>query len=130
MKISKLTRRSAKGLFRSCLANGALDEARVRQTVTAVLAQKPRHYLAILEYFQRLVRWDIQRRTVRVDAAVLPQPGLQRDMEQNLSRRYGTGLQFFYQQNSALIGGLRIQVGSDVFDGSIRARLTALQQRF
>jgi F0F1-type ATP synthase delta subunit len=29
----------------------------------------------------------------------------------------------------ALIGGLRIQVGSDVYDGSIRARLATLDAR-
>jgi F0F1-type ATP synthase delta subunit len=29
-----------------------------------------------------------------------------------------------------LIGGLRIQVGSDVYDGSVRARLASLEQSF
>jgi F0F1-type ATP synthase delta subunit len=29
-----------------------------------------------------------------------------------------------------LIGGLRVQVGSDVYDGSIRARLSELSEAF
>ena len=31
---------------------------------------------------------------------------------------------------SALIGGLRIRVGSDVYDGSVRAGLAALEKHF
>ena len=30
----------------------------------------------------------------------------------------------------ALIGGMRIQVGSDVYDGSVRAGLAALEKKF
>jgi F0F1-type ATP synthase delta subunit len=35
-----------------------------------------------------------------------------------------------FVQNQDLIGGLRVQVGSDVYDGSIRARLAELADRF
>ncbi len=39
MKISKQARRDAKQLFNICKVAGVLDEARVRQTVGAVIAQ-------------------------------------------------------------------------------------------
>ena len=35
-----------------------------------------------------------------------------------------------FAQNPALIGGMRIKVGSDVYDGSVQARLAALQESF
>jgi F0F1-type ATP synthase delta subunit len=34
-----------------------------------------------------------------------------------------------FTENPTLLGGVRIQVGSDVYDGSIRARLNALETR-
>ena len=43
-----------------------------------------------------------------------------------LAKRYGAGLNFTFAQNPALIGGMRIKVGSDVFDGSIQSRLAQL----
>jgi F-type H+-transporting ATPase subunit delta len=46
-----------------------------------------------------------------------------------VARRYGAGLQPSFEVDPALIGGLRIRVGSDVYDGSLRARLAALQTR-
>ena len=40
MKISKQARRDAKQLFNVCKVAGVLDENRVRQSVTAVIAKK------------------------------------------------------------------------------------------
>ena len=35
-----------------------------------------------------------------------------------------------FSENAALIGGIRVQVGSDVFDGSVRSRLNSLADSF
>ena len=126
MKISKRARRDAKELFRVCRVNGLLDEAKVRQVALQVIAAKPRGYFAILNYFQRLVKLDLDRRTARVESPVPLAEAQQAAIKTNLTRRYGEGLIFAFAQNPGLIGGLRVQVGSDVFDGSIRARLADL----
>ena len=130
MKISKQSRRDAKTLFGVCRPNGTLDEDRVRQTVTAVIAQKPRGYVATLTHFQRLVKLDLERRTARVENAVESSPELMDSIKANLSQRYGSGLNVSFGVNPALIGGVRIKVGSDVFDGSVAARLAALENTF
>lgn len=130
MKISKQSRRDAKQLFRSCVSNGVLDEARVRQAVQAVLGQKPRGYVAILSHLQRLVKLDVDRRTARVESAAPLSPGQRTAMQGNLAAKYGPGLEVSFAENAALIGGLRVQVGSDVYDGSVRARLEALRDSF
>lgn len=130
MKISKQIRREAKQLFRSCLDNGLLDEGRVRLAVQRVIQTKPRGFLAILSHFERLVKLDIARRTARVESAAPLDANLQGQVQAGLTRRYGAGLSLSYAQNPALLGGLRIQVGSDVYDGSVRARLEALEESF
>jgi F-type H+-transporting ATPase subunit delta len=130
MKISKLARREAKELFRSCLVNGLLDDNRVRRAVQQVLAIKPRGYVAILSHFQRVVRLDIARRTASIESAVALPADLQNSVQSSLGRVYGPGLSISFSQNPSLIGGMRIKVGSDVYDGSIQARLAALQESF
>lgn len=130
MKISKQARREAKELFRSCLQNGLLDEDRARRAVRLVLEAKPRGYVAIVSHFQRLIKLDIERRTARIESA-LPLPAdLQASVQASLARSYGPGLNTAFVQNPSLIGGMRIRVGSDVYDGSIQARLAALQESF
>jgi F-type H+-transporting ATPase subunit delta len=57
-------------------------------------------------------------------------PDLQAGIEAGLKRRYGPGLSTAFAHRPALIGGMRIQVGSDVYDGSVRAGLAALEKSF
>ena len=130
VKISKQARRDAKQLFRSCRVNGLLDEAKVRQVVQQVIATKPRGYIAILSHFQRLLKLDLDRRTAQVESPVPLAEAEQASIKANLNRRYGSGLLFAFTQNPGLIGGLRVQIGSDVFDGSVQARLAGLETSF
>ena len=59
MKIGKQARRDGKDLYRACLRDGILDEARVRQTVDQVIQAKPRNHLAALQHFLSLVKIDV-----------------------------------------------------------------------
>ena len=129
MKISKQARRGGKALFSACKVNEVLDESRVRQTVSTVIAQKPRGYVAVLSHFQRLVRLEIERRTARVESAVENSPALMESIRNQITNRYGAGLDVQFAINPELIGGIRVKVGSDVFDGSVRARLNELADK-
>ena len=128
MKITKQARRDAKALFRTAQVNGVLDEAKALQVVDAVLAQRPRGYIEILSHFQRLVKLDIDRRSARVESVVALDDNAQNAVRSALTKRYGAGLSFTFAQNPALIGGMRIKVGSDVYDGSIQSRLAQLEE--
>src|SRR5207245_9570209 len=130
MKISKQARRDAKGLFRAAQVSGVLDENRVRQVVDALITQKPRGYLAILTQLQRLVKLDMVRRSARIESVAPLDAAVEGGLRAALTRRYGPGLNFSFGTNPRLIGGMRVQVGSDVYDGSIRARLDSLQNSF
>jgi F-type H+-transporting ATPase subunit delta len=128
MKISKQARREAKDLFRAAQVNGVLDENKARQAIDQVLVTKPRGYTAILSHFQRLVKLDLARRSARIESVIALDDAQQNNVKVTLTKRYGAGLNFTFQQNPALIGGMRIQVGSDVYDGSIQSRLAQLEE--
>jgi F-type H+-transporting ATPase subunit delta len=130
MKISKQARRDAKNLFRSCLAKEGLDENRAREIVRKVAEVKPRGYVGILSHFHRLVKVELERRTARIESATPLSSQLQKEFSDKLARIYGPGLVFSFAQNPALLGGVRIRVGSDVYDGSVQSRLRALQESF
>ena len=130
MKISKLARREAKELFRRCLVRGLLDENRARQAIQRVLAAKPRDYLAVLSHFQRLVKLDVARRAAHVESAGALPAEIQAVVQTALTRKYGRGLNISFAQNPALLGGMRIKIGSDVYDGSVQGRLARLGESF
>jgi len=130
MKISKQERREGKELFRTTFVNGVMDEGRVRKATEALLAQKPRGYVGILAHLQRLVKLEIARRTAKIESATALSPQDQAAIQANLTKRYGQGLNISFVHNAALIGGMRIKVGSDVYDGSVQGRLNALKESF
>ena len=130
MKISKQARRGAKELFRAAQVNGVLDDARARQVVDQVIAAKPRGYVSILSHFQRLVKLYLESRSARVESFSPLTPEQRNEMKAGLEKRFGGGLNFSFAQNPELLGGVRIKVGSDVFDGSVRARLNQLEESF
>lgn len=130
MKITKQARREAKELFRATLVNGVMDAGKVRQVVAQVLAGKPRGHIAILEHFKRLVKLEEDRRAARVESAVALTPEQQARVTEALRRAHGQGVNISFQQNAALIGGMRVKVGSDVYDGSVAGRLHALEEAF
>jgi F-type H+-transporting ATPase subunit delta len=130
MKISKQAQRDARQLFRDCQVNNLLDENRVRQTVSLLSEKKPRGYVEILSRLHRLVKLDLERRAARVESA-LPLPAdLQNDVTNRIKKIYGDGVNIVFGQNPALLGGLRIQVGSDLYDGSVQTKLNQLAQSF
>jgi len=126
MRIAKHARRAARQLFRSCLVGAVPDEGRVRETVQALAQQRPRAYLQILSHFHHLLKLDAQCRTARVESPVPLSPAQRAGVTANLKTLYGAGLSFTFAENPALLGGLRIKVGSDVYDGTIRGRLARL----
>ena len=130
MKVSKQARRDAKLLYKGCLKNGLLQEDSVRKTVQAVVDGKPRAYIQILNHLLKLVKTDIHSRTARIESADSLDDATRKSVEKLLMERYGTSLMISFDVNPALIGGMRIQVGSDVYDASIRSRLQKIEESF
>jgi F-type H+-transporting ATPase subunit delta len=130
MKISKVAATTARRLFGLCQTGDRLDDAKLRTVFTSLVESKPRDYRAILVALQRLTRLELERRKVTVESAVeLDEPTRQRVLA-GLTRQYGADLVAEYQVNPALLGGLRIRVGNDVFDGSVQGRLDRLAAAF
>jgi F-type H+-transporting ATPase subunit delta len=123
MKISKLAAASARRLFGLCQTGGQLDGAKLRVVAARLIEAKPRDYPAILSALQRLTRLACERRKVTVESAVELDATSRQRVLATLTEKYGADLEVQYQINDSLLGGLRIRVGNDVFDGSVRGRL-------
>lgn len=126
MKGKRKIRQAARQLFRLCFVDGQLDEARVRDVASRAAGSGKRGSLAVLADFQRMVRLDCERHRAVVESAAPLPVDLREELYTNLTRLYGSGLETSFSENPALIGGLRVRVGSDVYDGSVRGRLAAI----
>jgi F-type H+-transporting ATPase subunit delta len=128
MKIDRQSRQSAKRYFRACRKpDGSVDERGLREVVQLLVDQKPRKYLAVLTQLHRLVELALDENSVRVESAA-PLADRGASVFSSLERQYGPASRTSYEENPALLGGLRIRRGNNIWDGSLSGRLDRLQQ--
>jgi F-type H+-transporting ATPase subunit delta len=116
-------------MLKLSFTNGKLDQQKVSRMVQTVLSEKPRHYAEVLKSYQRLVRLEVERRHVVVESATALNSQVKDQVLTRLKARYGDDLTTEFRTNATLLGGLRIKVGDDVWDGTVRHRLNALQEQ-
>lgn len=126
---SRLGDASAKGALVEKLLNGRASEATT--LVTSQLVQQPR---------ERRVRYLLQRAlqlvadqrgkkvaTVRVAAAL---DAAQQDrLAAALRSRYGADVTLNVVVDAQVVGGMRVEIGDDVIDGTVSSRINDLRQR-
>jgi F-type H+-transporting ATPase subunit delta len=66
-------------------------------------------------------------RFAKIETAVALSGNLKTRVRADLVRIYGPALRTSFVQSPALTGGMRITVGSDLYDGSVRGTLAALE---
>jgi len=130
MKGTKQSRRDAKQLFKSCQVDGQLIDDRVRQAVALLTEKKPRGYFGILQELQRLVKLDVNSRMARVESAITLNEAQKQNVQTSLGRLKGGQVTVEFAENADLIGGMRVKIGDDVFDGSVKTRLARLGEKF
>ena len=129
MKINKETRQLSKELLRASFVDGRLESGRIMSLVKSLLEKKPRNYIKVLESYKRLLRLEVEKHTATIESATELEPQAGADLVANLKRKYGSHLAARFVVNKELLGGMRIRVGSDVWDSSVRNRLHRLQQQ-
>ena len=130
MKISKIAAATARRLYGLCQVNGQLDDSKLRDLVSKLIAAKPRDYQAILASIQRLVRLEEARRAVVVESATALSDAERQQIVAGLAKEYGANLTIEYKIKPELVGGLRIKVGDNVLDGSVQGRIDRLSKAF
>jgi F-type H+-transporting ATPase subunit delta len=129
MRTTKEARKTSRQLLKLSFTDGKLDEGKVNQVVQSVLTEKPRHFGEVLKDYQRLVRLEVAKRHAVVESATQLNSNLSNLLIAKLKSRYGDDLTIEFKTNPTLLGGLRVKLADDVWDGSVRNRLRTLQEQ-
>ena len=129
MKINKEIRQISREMLRASFTDGQLDPGRIASLVDSLIARKPRNYIDVLKNYRRLLRLEVEKRRARIETASEVDPEATSNVIENLKEKYGSDLTTEFVVNPQLLGGMRIRVGSDVWDGTVRNRLEQLQQQ-
>lgn len=127
MKVSKVAQSTARRIFRLCSKDGQMNEDHLRLAITKLTTEKPRDYRGMLQALRRLIRAELAEKQVTVESATSLDQETVGSLQNSLRKKYGQDLNFDFKTSPELLGGLRVRVGNDVFDGSVKARLQRLQ---
>lgn len=126
MRASKQSQQFARQLFRLSLVEGQVSAERVSAVLAHLANQPPRQPLAVLQFYQRLITGQIARNSAVVEHAGAIDDGVLRSVEAAFAQKYQRPVAASARPNPALIAGLRITIGDDVYEASIASELAAL----
>lgn len=130
MKSRKEALRIAKTIFAASTKDGQLDPAAVKKVIAKLSSAQPRGYREVADAYLRLVRLDVEKNRAVVQSAVALDEATRAGVTADLKKKYGPQIAPEFSVVPELLGGMRIRVGSDVWDGSVKNRLERLSDQF
>jgi len=127
MKLNKEIRQVSRKMLQASFTDGQLDPGRISALVDSLVTRKPRNYVDALKNYKRLLRLELEKRHATIETASQVDSAVRSEIEANLKSKYGNDLSTEFHVAPELLGGMRIRVGNDVWDGSVRNRLQRLQ---
>jgi len=129
MRQNKEIRRLSREMLRASFTDGQLDRGKIGSLVQSLIARKPRHCIDILQNYKRFLRLELEKRHAIIESATDLSSHASSKVASRLKQKYGDDLTTELVVDPTLLGGMRVRVGSDVWDGTVRNRLNLLQQQ-
>jgi F-type H+-transporting ATPase subunit delta len=111
------------------LLSGKASDATMALVTYAVQSQRGRRLVEVIANIAEIVAQDAGAMVVSVTAAAPPTPAQLNRLRVSLSARYGRTPRFAITIDPRLVGGLRVQIGDEVIDGTVANRLADLRLR-
>ncbi len=108
---------------------GGLDPQVRRFLGTLLRAGDAEALGAVLAELRQLTTRETRQKTARVVSAVPLTPAEQDALRDKVSRRFGPDLEFQFEVDPAVLGGILLRVGDQVIDGTVAAKLAALRDQ-
>ena len=128
MKSRKEALRIAKKIYNASLVGGQLDLSIVKKVVAKLAETRPRGYIQVADAYWKLVKLEIERNRAVIQSSVVLDEATQERIVNDLKKKYGPQISPEFTVDPELLGGMKIRVGSDVWDGSVKNRLERLSE--
>ncbi len=126
MRGSKQIQQFARQLFQLSLDNGRLSAERVAGVLQYVEKNPPAKPVAVLKAYQRLIAAEFAKGQAVVEHAGPVAANLLSSIEGAMSQRYKRPVVAVAKPAPALLAGLRVRVGDDVYESSVANQLATL----
>ncbi|MFM1850675.1 MAG: synthase subunit delta [Verrucomicrobiota bacterium] len=122
----KATQQLARQLFTLSLVNGSVSAAQVEGVLAYLEKHPPAQPKQVLLAYRRLIARELAKSRVVVEHAGPVTDGILRSLEGALTQKYKRQITASAVQNAALIAGLRLRIGDDIYEASVAGQLEQL----
>jgi F-type H+-transporting ATPase subunit delta len=126
MAADKKTKLLAKQLFKLSLANGQVSADLVSGVLGWVDKNSPRHPIALLQLYQRLIATELAQSQAVVGHAGPLGSNVVAQIEQALTKKYRRPISATAVFEPSLLAGIRVRIGDDVYESSVANQLASL----
>lgn len=109
-------------------AEGQPCAQRVAAVLQSLEGQPPARHRALLRQYAHYMAIAVARAQARIEYAGPEPTELAAQVAAEMSQTYGRKLTAQLINNEALLGGIRVTVGDDVYDASVATRLQRLRR--
>lgn len=126
MAASKQTKLLAKKLFKLSVVNGTVSPEQVTGVLGWIEKTQPRQTLSLLKAYHHRIALELAKSRAEIEHAGPVSDATLRMIEGAMTQRYKRVIAASAKPNSSLLAGLRVRVGSDVYESSVTSQLAAL----
>jgi F-type H+-transporting ATPase subunit delta len=126
MRADKKTKALAKQLFKLSLVNGVVSPEQVTGVLGYIEKHAPRQSLALLQLYHRAISAELAKSSAVVEHAGPLSDAALKSIEAAMTRKYARTVTASAKPNPKLLAGLRVRVGSDVYESTVAGQLATL----
>jgi F-type H+-transporting ATPase subunit delta len=123
---AKIAQHLARQFFRMSVVDGAISADRVGGILAYVEKHRPANAVMVLKAYQRLVAAEVAKGVAVVEHAGAINDAMLSAIASSMTRKYGRKVVATAKANPALLAGLRVHVGDDIYESSVAGQLAAL----
>jgi len=116
----------ARQFFKLSVADGKLSADRVAGVLQYIEKHRPAHTVAVLKAYQRLVAAEVARGQAVIEHAGAINDATLASVAAAMTKKYQRPIASVARRNDALLAGLRVRVGDDVYESSVAGSLATL----
>jgi F-type H+-transporting ATPase subunit delta len=122
----KQTQQLARQFFKMSVVDGVISPDRVAGVLQYVEKHRPAASVALLKAYHRLVAAEVARGQAIVEHAGSINDSVLSGISAAMTQKYRRKVSSVARRNDALLAGLRVRVGDDVYESSVAGQLSTL----
>jgi F-type H+-transporting ATPase subunit delta len=123
---AKIAQQFARQLFTLSVVDGAVSAERVAGVLDYVEKHQPANSVALLRAYYRLIATELAKGEALVEHAGAIDDAMLAAIAAAMTKKYGRPVTATAKPNAALLAGMRVHVGDDIYEASVAGQLAAL----